>query len=183
MTNLHDRNTSQCSPHKLAFSSPNPSLSCLGISSLIWMLGCATPPSDKNWLRIGATTKEEVIKHYGEPRPGADVCRGRDRTLSSNYPAKSGAYRRYSYDPTRPLRNHSYQIEPDRAWPCCKRRVGRHRRTAAEGNADSLRLVRHRARSTRVKQIPVRRFESMWRPSPRQSLKFQSTEPVTCPDS
>jgi hypothetical protein len=33
----------------------------------MWMVGCATPPSDKNWLRIGVTTKEEVIKHYGEP--------------------------------------------------------------------------------------------------------------------
>ena len=32
----------------------------------MWMVGCATPPSDKNWLRIGVT-KEEVIKHYGEP--------------------------------------------------------------------------------------------------------------------
>ena len=43
------------------------SASCIGISCLILMVGCATPPSDKSWLRIGVTTNEEVIKHYGEP--------------------------------------------------------------------------------------------------------------------
>jgi len=43
------------------------SASCIGISCLILMVGCATPPSDKSWLRIGVTRNEAVIKHYGEP--------------------------------------------------------------------------------------------------------------------
>src|SRR5262245_16146945 len=49
-------------------------LSCLGIWGLMWMASCASgadqTQSDANqtqWIRIGQTTKDEVVARYGEP--------------------------------------------------------------------------------------------------------------------
>jgi hypothetical protein len=90
-----------------------------------------------------------VIKHYGEP----DLVQASARETSHSIEQLASEIRRVPsmfLPSNQALRSYSHKIEPDRAWPWCKRRVGRHRRTAAERTADSLRLVRHRARSTRV---------------------------------
>jgi hypothetical protein len=42
-------------------------LCCIGITCLVGLSSCATSVEGPSWIRIGETTKEEVIKRYGEP--------------------------------------------------------------------------------------------------------------------
>lgn len=42
-------------------------LYCIGITCLAGLSSCATGADGSSWIRIGETTKEEVIKRYGEP--------------------------------------------------------------------------------------------------------------------
>jgi len=49
-------------------------LSCLGSCWLLWMAGCASGvdqtqsgADQAQWIRVGMTTKQEVVARYGEP--------------------------------------------------------------------------------------------------------------------
>src|SRR5262245_9237134 len=49
-------------------------LCCLGICGLLWMAACASGAdqtqsgaNQAQWIRIGETTKDEVVARYGEP--------------------------------------------------------------------------------------------------------------------
>lgn len=49
-------------------------LAMLGI-----LTGCVSPPDHQDWIRVGATTKKEVIERYGPPdmvvaSPGGDIA-------------------------------------------------------------------------------------------------------------
>ncbi|NOT96941.1 MAG: hypothetical protein HOP00_11625 [Nitrospira sp.] len=43
------------------------------------LTGCVSPPGHPDWIRVGATTKKEVIERYGPPdmvvaSPGGDIA-------------------------------------------------------------------------------------------------------------
>jgi hypothetical protein len=43
-------------------------LLCIAAISLIsWIGGCAGAPEEKTWIAVGTTTREEVVKRYGQP--------------------------------------------------------------------------------------------------------------------
>lgn len=42
-------------------------LSCVGIACLMWLSACVSGTNPSSWIRIGVTTKDEVVKRYGEP--------------------------------------------------------------------------------------------------------------------
>lgn len=59
--------------------------SCLGIACLLWLSSCVTGGDQTSWIRIGVTTKDEVVKRYGEPDMVRMSSEGETATYSAAF--------------------------------------------------------------------------------------------------
>ena len=53
--------------------------SAMMLAALCLLAGCVSPPGHQDWIRVGATTKHDVIERYGPPdmviaSPGGDIA-------------------------------------------------------------------------------------------------------------